>query len=393
MARAVRKWFSGSPRPSSEEGDTVRSAFSRSSRNTYLGTDYDTVRADAEAGESREVVAALRAAVRARDHRKASQIIEAHPEISLMHDASMLCTAVRRADEDMVQILLKSGFDPNRHDYRGHQGRMRTPLMEAAKGSWVPGIRLLASYGARLNDVDDAGASALQLAVRKNAVEATLALLRLGASSDAPKQLEHAIAPLHEASSDEVTSALIGFNADLNARDRQDLTPIHFHIRSGALDQARLLVNAGANLNLRDRLGRPPVFYWYTKVDVTQWASRTLSDLWEDEFAKIPESRFRTRHDAVSVMLANHSDSVCKEVEFAIRWIEWWSWKGGDLTVTDNAGDGFLHHFARRAVPGKTSEVVFMALLVLYPSLASAKGSDERIPSEIWALRKEKSAR
>ncbi|MCB1174961.1 MAG: ankyrin repeat domain-containing protein [Leptospiraceae bacterium] len=90
--------------------------------------------------------------------------------------------AIKSAHLKVVQAFLKHGWDVNRVNPMRNK---RTPLMLAAESGQAAMVRLLAQGGARLEERDALGCTALFLAVQAGHFEATHALLGLQADPNA----------------------------------------------------------------------------------------------------------------------------------------------------------------------------------------------------------------
>ena len=89
-------------------------------------------------------------------------------------------------------------------------------------------------------------------------------LLALGASIDA--RSDHGLTPLHMAAAldsdnTSILEALLSRDADINAQDDREQTPLFMSLRSRASERFEPLLSAGADPNLPDRRGRTPL-HW-----------------------------------------------------------------------------------------------------------------------------------
>ena len=214
------------------------------------------------------------------------------------------CTALMRAAErglpDMVRLLLKAGADPHTKDrlhrtvlmfaaasgnadvlnqlvpagmVNARSQRGTTALMAAAAAGNPDLVRALLQAGARVNDRDSHGTTALLAGsigeldsfwdgammgephpevpdevVHRDAV--VRLLLEAGAdSNDRNEDGETALFSLE----DDAVRELIAHKIDLNVRNKYGQTPL---IETVSADIAKLLVEAGADVNARDSKGR-----------------------------------------------------------------------------------------------------------------------------------------
>jgi len=222
--------------------------------------------------------------------------------------------AVRADDLDTVDRLLKAGADVKKANRYGI-----TPLYLASVNGSAPMIDKLLKAGADANEVTNEGETALMTAARTGNVAAAKVLLDGGAKVDAKETwqgqtaLMWAVAQKHP----DMVKELIARGADVNVRsatkiwERQntaeprekwmplgsqtplmfaaregcaacvpllvaagaqvdakdiddELTPLIIALINGKYDAAGALIEAGADVNLSDRLGRTPL---YSAVD------------------------------------------------------------------------------------------------------------------------------
>ena len=200
----------------------------------------------------------LRRAVRAQDIEAVRNMIAKGYGVNQSQEASLACIAARRANLDMLKLLVEAGVDINTPDRRSQQSKARTPLQEAARKGWNEGVRLLLDLGADVDACEEGDVTALHIAARLGHAETVKILLRH--RSDPCGSKLSITSPLHETSSLEVAHMLIQAGAMVNQRDRSKCTPLHLQAYSGNLDIIKLLLSAGADPSLCDRKGRPPVF-------------------------------------------------------------------------------------------------------------------------------------
>jgi ankyrin repeat protein len=146
----------------------------------------------------------------------------------------------------MVAALLRAGADVDAkassatHGMRGGT----TPLHWGVKHPEV--VRALVAHGAEINAVDSDGQTPLLLSLFGQHTDSALFLLESGANPNlGTKDFMYPILPALEWP--EVTEKLIAAGADVNVRDRDQLTPLFFAIKRKRVNLVSLLAEAGAD--------------------------------------------------------------------------------------------------------------------------------------------------
>ena len=129
-----------------------------------------------------------------------------------MTPLSQACT---NASSALVDLLLKAGANPNTPIATGE-----TPIMTCARTGNVGAVRMLFVHGA---DVNAKEPTQNQTAAMWAAAERHTQVLR----------------------------TLIEVKADLKAHTKTGFTPLHFAARVGDLESARMLLDAGVDVNIR----------------------------------------------------------------------------------------------------------------------------------------------
>ena len=111
--------------------------------------------------------------------------------------------------------------------------------------------------------VDAAAAARLNVAWAVGTIEPVCReYLRLG--GDVNARDKDGNTPLHWAvwyGHDNIVELLLAAGADVNARDEDGKTPLHLAAQWGREGCARLLLAAGADVNARDNYGNTPLYY------------------------------------------------------------------------------------------------------------------------------------
>jgi ankyrin repeat protein len=144
-----------------------------------------------------------------------------------LHEASTF------GDTEMMGLLLKAGADAN-----AVRGEGDTPLMVAARTGLPDAVKLLLDHGAKVDAREQTfGETPLMAAVAGNYSAATKVLIDHGADVNAIS-----------------TVFSVRHRPNIDATHRVDpatggLTALHFAARQNAIDAARLLIAAGADVN------------------------------------------------------------------------------------------------------------------------------------------------
>ena len=192
----------------------------------------------------------------------------------------------RAGDAELAAALLRAGARPGTANRYG-----ATPLLLAASHGHALIVDALLKAGARADAAGPEGETPLMLAARSGSVGAVNLLLEAGAAVSAKEQWQGQTALMWAAAENHgaVVKALAARGADVNGRSnvlepptrdildfrtdkngqalqtllttfpRGGLTPLLFASRQGAIDGARALIEAGADLNLADPDGITPL--------------------------------------------------------------------------------------------------------------------------------------
>ena len=161
-----------------------------------------------------------------------------------------LHAAVERGREQSAQLLINAGADINASD-----NSQRTALHRAAGNGYNNIVAMLINTrGVNLNSCNEQGKSPLYLASMSGMEQSARLLIDAGADiniSDNKQRTALHWAALHGHSF--IVDALIKApNINLNVRNAHGQTPLHLASMSGREQSARLLINAGADINISD---------------------------------------------------------------------------------------------------------------------------------------------
>ncbi|KAJ7887644.1 ankyrin repeat-containing domain protein [Mycena olivaceomarginata] len=152
----------------------------------------------------------------------------------------------RRGHEDLVQLLINSGADPNAH------GGMA--LLQASRDGHENAVRLLLKHGADVNTRDINYWSAIAAAASGGHEQIVRLLIENGANVNAPGgQYGTALAEAADAGHENIVEVLIHNGADINTNDGEHWTALVAASQAGHENIVRFLLENAADVNLQDR--------------------------------------------------------------------------------------------------------------------------------------------
>jgi uncharacterized protein len=176
----------------------------------------------------------------------------ADPRVKLPEDQTILMTAARAGHPGVLKLLLDAGADVNAKEAVAGE----TALMWAALENHADAVTLLVAHGASIN-------------ARSN--ETTFPRLRFGDGIVArqtvlPRGDWTALMYAARQNAIDAARALADAGADLNLADPDGTTALVFAIINGHFDLAKLLVEKGADPNIADERGMAAL---YATVDMS----------------------------------------------------------------------------------------------------------------------------
>ena len=182
---------------------------------------------------------------------------------------------------DVVKLLISNGANINEKDRNG-----RTPLFSSVSSDFKEVSKLLISEGANVNAKSDFG-TPLDMAIRRKQTQTTELLRKNGAmvideikviktfkqhlkdGGDVNAKDDGEVTLLHKAALagyDKLSKLLIDAGADINVKTKSGNTPLHkgetpLHLaaKTGRKDIISLLIIAGANVNSKDKFNETPL--------------------------------------------------------------------------------------------------------------------------------------
>lgn len=124
--------------------------------------------------------------------------------------------------------------------------------------------RLMVGKGAKIDDVDSEGKTALTWAASSNLTTMSKALIELGANTDT-KDKSNSTALMHAVINNNpaVVSTLLDSGADINAQNKDGNTALHLAVTGEYKSITEILLNKGADQTLKNKKGR-------TAADIVQ---------------------------------------------------------------------------------------------------------------------------
>lgn len=163
-----------------------------------------------------------------------------------------LYRAIHVGDLDQLKRHIRWGTDVNQADPQGDK-----PLHVAARRGRLVIARELLENGADPNAENQAGETPLQVALTEGKTQLADVLLAEGATDS----LQELLFVLVRAGVDDRDSLelLVQRGADVNVRDQTGVTPLHIAVGDGRRLLTKRLIDLGADLDVPDNDGRMPL--------------------------------------------------------------------------------------------------------------------------------------
>ncbi|XP_076288512.1 transient receptor potential cation channel subfamily A member 1-like [Lasioglossum baleicum] len=277
---------------------------------------------------------------------------------------NLLCTAAGNGSLKIVEDQLKYGADVNILN-SSRFGRDLTPLHSAVKGKQMEMAKLLIKYGANVNVKDGKGRTPIVYAIENRDTEMTKLLLTNGADIKEDPSL---LCTAAGNGSLKIVQDLLKYGADVNmlnsSRFGSDLTPLHSAVKTYQVEVAKLLINHGANVNVKDSEGRTSIFYaiQYRDTKFTKLLLTNGADIKEDP----------------SLLCTAVENGSLKIVEDLLTY-------GADVNMSDSSRSGESLTPLHSAV--KKYQVEVAKLLINYGANVNVKDSQGKTPI-VYAIEK-----
>ena len=179
-------------------------------------------------------------------------------------DQTALMIATGEGSIELVRILLENGANVNIQDNDdGH-----TALMTASRRGYINIARMLIDAGADLEIKDESGDTALMYATTNSHTETVRMLLDVGADVNTIDEINQTVLFNVSSKFPDLYQLLIDRGINVNVQESDEgqtvlMSKIEFY-QQGNNNQLQIIImllNAGADLNLRDRNGKTALMY------------------------------------------------------------------------------------------------------------------------------------
>src|SRR5215831_16149642 len=189
-------------------------------------------------------------AVKNQDVQQVRALLGQHADVNVRSEdgSTALLWAAHWNDLQTAELLVRAGADANvANDFR------MTPLSQGCTNASSALVDLLLKAGANPNTPIATGETPVMTCARTGNAEAVRMLLVHGADVNATEPAQHQTAAMWAAAErhTQVLRTLIEANADLKAHTKAGFTPLHFAARVGDVESARMLLDAGVDVNIR----------------------------------------------------------------------------------------------------------------------------------------------
>jgi serine/threonine-protein phosphatase 6 regulatory ankyrin repeat subunit B len=281
--------------------------------------------------------------------------------------------ALNGGHSDVVQLLLEA-------DSSVLSRTSPVPLLLAAKNNSAGAVKLFLQHGVHVDSQDGSGRTALFWAAVNDSEEITSMLLSKGARIDLSSK--DGATPLHMAAtckSQKVLKELIVHRAPLVAKTKSSdkrrgllgrfdfdsttpklkflgpngSTPLHVAVRAGILQSTQILIDAGADINVKDDLGQTPFFLVAENLNtLLRYEMQASEELWQ--IAELLLSRGASPNTSNQ---AGVTPFMVAAEDSSLELMQWLLDNRADASMQDNNGECAAHKvFQKFSIYRKSSE-------------------------------------
>ncbi|MGH7144568.1 MAG: ankyrin repeat domain-containing protein [Planctomycetota bacterium] len=223
----------------------------------------------------------LHLAVTSRNIELVNLLLKYHPLLDAQNNIHVtpIYIAVATGQNDMLEVLLKAGASPN----CSQLPPVRPPLCLAVDYDDEKAVKLLLDYGAKVNQIDAVGQTALHhFAVFSTNAKIFEMLLKKGADLN-EKSAGNKFTPLHIAANvGNFVGAqlLVKHGSQVDAPAAQNETPLFYAVTQGSVPIVKLLLDNNANINAVDDGGSSALHFAaeYNKPEVVEYLLKAGAD-------------------------------------------------------------------------------------------------------------------
>lgn len=285
---------------------------------------------------------------------------------------AMLCDGLARKNMPMVLEALRHGADPNSRDKMGIAA-----ILCAGESEGTDFLRVILETGADVNPGNDRS-SPLGMAAMFGNTDAIRLLAAFGADVNAvdgygKTPLENAFSIANEKKMLSTIDVLLDLGADVKKNTPGMDSLLERAIKLGSQKAVEKIIHAGADVHVRDKYGRPPVFYAAVNgdvsvlkvllnhgVDINELDENGNTQLiWAVKMGKQSEEYYR-------FLIDNGIDLDAKNQYSGRTALMWSAWdnrtapwilqmlldSGADVNLTDNDGENALMFAATASLDG-----------------------------------------
>lgn len=184
--------------------------------------------------------------------------------------ATPLHDAVRGGHKEVAEFLISKSIPVD-----SKKGLNGTPLQLAASLGKIEMVEFLIEQGADLSVKNSKGKTPSDLAEARGHTEIVELLRKQGTEYQSPTDSKKpkSVKSIHQAAVDgdiEQVRLFVSTGTDVNSGDASERTPLHYAAYAGRKDVVQVLIEAGADVNCKDKYGQTPTVLamkgWHNSV-------------------------------------------------------------------------------------------------------------------------------